>query len=104
MASIGGLVLLGGMAYALVRALNVLRARVGVAWRFGLANIARRARVSVVQMLALGLGIMVLLLLSLVRADLLAGWQNNLPPDAPINSSSISSPMKSRRCRCFQQA
>ena len=102
MASIGGLVLLGGMAYALVRALNVLRQRVGVAWRYGLANIAPRQG-SVVQVVAFGLGI-VLLLLSLVRADLLRSWQNNLPPDAPINSSSISSPMKSRRCRCFQQA
>lgn len=77
------LVLLGAIGFGLVRVLSRLRARVGVAWRFGLANIARRARVSVVQMLALGLGIMVLLLLSLVRADLLAGWQRRLPPDAP---------------------
>ncbi|OGI43580.1 MAG: ABC transporter permease, partial [Candidatus Muproteobacteria bacterium RBG_16_64_11] len=81
--TLGGLVLLGGMAYALVRALNVLRQRVGVAWRYGLANIARRAQGSVVQVVAFGLGIMVLLLLSLVRADLLRGWQNSLPPDAP---------------------
>jgi putative ABC transport system permease protein len=81
--TLGGLLLMGGVAYALVRSLNVLRRRVGVAWRYGLANIARRAQGSVVQVVAFGLGIMVLLLLSLVRTDLLHSWQNSLPPDAP---------------------
>ncbi|HJX19246.1 MAG TPA: FtsX-like permease family protein [Acidiferrobacterales bacterium] len=70
-------------AFALVRALNLLRGQVGVAWRYGLANIARRAQGSVTQILAFGLGIMVLLLLSLVRSDLLAAWQAKLPVDAP---------------------
>ena len=77
------LVVLALVALALVRALSVLRARVGIAWRYGLANIARRARGSVAQILAFGLGIMVLLLLSIVRSDLLAAWQASLPPDAP---------------------
>ncbi|MDX1656797.1 MAG: ABC transporter permease, partial [Candidatus Competibacteraceae bacterium] len=36
-----------------------------------------------VQVVALGLGIMVLLVLTLVRSDLLASWQDTLPPDAP---------------------
>jgi len=79
----GTLLGLALVAYALVRALNLLRGQVGVAWRYGLANIARRARGSVAQILAFGLGIMVLLLLSLVRSDLLAAWQAKLPPDAP---------------------
>lgn len=70
-------------AFALVRGLNLLRGQVGVAWRYGLANIARRAQGSVTQILAFGLGIMVLLLLSLVRSDLLAAWQSKLPADAP---------------------
>lgn len=70
-------------AFALVRALNLLRGQVGVAWRYGLANIARRAQGSITQILAFGLGIMVLLLLSLVRTDLLAAWQSKLPVDAP---------------------
>jgi len=77
------LVALGLVALGLVRVLNRLRGRVGIAWRYGFANIARRARSSVTQILAFGLGIMVLLLLSIVRADLLQAWKQQLPADAP---------------------
>ena len=68
---------------ALVKALAPLRSVVGVAWRYGLANIARRGRDSVVQIVAFGLGLMVLLLLALVRDDLLEEWRASLPVDAP---------------------
>ena len=77
------LVVLAIAAYVLVRMLNRLRQRVGVAWRFGFANIARRPGSSVIQIVAFGLGIMVLLLLSTVRTDLLNNWQRSLPADAP---------------------
>lgn len=70
-------------AWGLVRGLTLLRGRVGVAWRFGLVNIARRGGASVVQVVALGLGIMVLLVLTLVRGDLLESWRATLPEDAP---------------------
>ncbi len=70
-------------AHLLVRGLGPLRKRVGTAWRFGFASVARHGRASVVQVVAFGLGIMVLLLLTLVRGDLLETWQNRLPPDAP---------------------
>jgi putative ABC transport system permease protein len=73
--AVGTLLVLMLAAFALVRALNLLRGQVGIAWRYGLANIARRAQGSVTQILAFGLGIMVLLLLSLVRSDMLAAWQ-----------------------------
>lgn len=76
------LLILGAAAHLLITGLQPLRRRAG-AWRFGLANIARRAEGSVAQILAFGLGIMVLLLLSVVRADLLADWKQGLPPDAP---------------------
>jgi putative ABC transport system permease protein len=72
---------LGG--WLLVKALAPLRRGVGVAWRYGLANIARRGRDSVVQIVAFGLGIMVLLLLALVRDDLLENWRASLPAGAP---------------------
>jgi putative ABC transport system permease protein len=71
------------VALALVRLLGPLRRRVGVSWRFGIANIARRTRASVVQVVAFGLGITMLLLLTLVRTDLLHEWRDTLPPDAP---------------------
>lgn len=74
---------LGLVAWLLVKSLGTLRARAGLAWRFGLANIARRPNASIAQILAFGLGLMVLLMLLLVRGDLLAAWQKRLPPDAP---------------------
>jgi len=62
----------GGVgAGLLVLALRGLRRRSGLAWRFGLLNLARRARGSVAQLLAFGLALTVLLLLTVVRADLL---------------------------------
>jgi putative ABC transport system permease protein len=75
--------LLALAGWALVRLLAPLRRGVGVAWRYGLANIARRGRDSIVQIVAFGLGFMVLLLLALVRDDLLRDWQASLPADAP---------------------
>ncbi|MET0658805.1 MAG: FtsX-like permease family protein, partial [Steroidobacteraceae bacterium] len=69
--------------WLLVRALSGVRTRVGVAWRYGIANIARRGRESVVQIVAFGLGLMVLLLLAVVRNDLLEDWRASLPQNAP---------------------
>jgi len=55
----------------------------GLNWRFGLANLRRHRAGSVVQVMALGLGLMALILLTLVRADLLDNWRGSLPADAP---------------------
>ena len=77
------LLVLALAAYLLIVVLNRLRGQVGVAWRFGLANISRRPASSVIQIVAFGVGIMVMLLLSTVRSDLLDDWQQSLPDDAP---------------------
>ncbi len=77
------LAVLYGAGMLLVRAAGRLRGAVGVAWRYGLANLARRGRESVVQVVAFGLGLMVLLLLAVVRDDLLETWRVSLPPDTP---------------------
>jgi putative ABC transport system permease protein len=79
------LLVLGFSAALLVRLLKPIRSQVGVAWRFGLANIARRANATIVQLIAFGLGIMVLLLLTSVRTDLIGAWRNTIPDDAPNN-------------------
>jgi putative ABC transport system permease protein len=71
--------------FALVRLTTRLRGGVGVAWRYGLANVSRRGSGSVVQIVAFGLGLMVLLLLAVVRGDLLADWRRSLPANVPNN-------------------
>jgi putative ABC transport system permease protein len=71
--------------FALVRITGRLRGGVGVAWRYGLANVSRRGAGSVVQIVAFGLGLMVLLLLAVVRGDLLNDWRRSLPADVPNN-------------------
>ena len=75
------LVLAAG-GWLLVQAASRLRGG-GAAWRYGLANVSRRGRDSIVQVGAFGIGLMVLLLLTLVRSGLLEQWRGTLPPDAP---------------------
>jgi len=87
------LVVLGGMLVVslllyfagrlLVMLLGRSRGGVGIAWRYGLANVARRGRDSAVQMVAFGLGLTVLLLLTFVRTDLLESWKQTLDEESP---------------------
>ena len=87
--ALAGVVLVGAaLALAgavLVRLTGRLRGGVGVAWRYGLANVSRRGGSSVVQIVAFGLGLMVLLVLAVVRGDLLADWRHSLANDVPNN-------------------
>ena len=88
-----GLYVLGGLAaVVLVAALLAWLLMQGIArfsgyfassWRYGLANIRRRAWGSVAQIVAFSLGILSLLLLTLVRGDLMESWRATLPLDAP---------------------
>jgi putative ABC transport system permease protein len=55
----------------------------GIGWRYGLASLERRAGASVVQIVALALGFMALLLLTVIRGDLLDAWRRAVPPQAP---------------------
>jgi putative ABC transport system permease protein len=80
---IGFVALLAGGGALLVRLAGSLRGSVGVAWRYGVANLSRRRADSVVQIVAFGVGIMVLLLLAVVREDLDEDWRNSLPMDIP---------------------
>ena len=70
------------LGWCLLRALGTLRAR-GISWRFGLASLRRRTLGTILQVVALGLGVMALLTLTMVRNDLLRTWHESLPPDAP---------------------
>ncbi|WP_347250496.1 FtsX-like permease family protein [Zoogloea sp.] len=73
-AAVGGLVLAG---------LGRVRGVAGSGWRYGIASLRRRPVASLVQVLALGMGLTALLLLTLVRGDLLTNWQQATPADAP---------------------
>jgi len=74
-----------GAAWLLIRLLGGLRHWIQgrPALRFALAGMVRRKRLTITQLCALSLGLMVLLLLTLTRSDLLDGWRNTLPPNAP---------------------
>ena len=84
---LGGIVIIAAALYlvgrGLVATMGRFRSGVGVAWRYGLANVARRGRDSAVQVVAFGLGLTVLLLLTIVRTDLLEGWRQTLDENAP---------------------
>ncbi|MBT8091437.1 MAG: FtsX-like permease family protein [Gammaproteobacteria bacterium] len=84
---IGGIVVIAVALYlvgrVLVAVIGRFRSGVGVAWRYGLANVSRRGRDSAIQVVAFGLGLTVLLLLTIVRTDLLEGWRKTLDENAP---------------------
>ena len=80
---IGFLAVLTGAGAVLVTLAGRLRGSVGVAWRYGVANLSRRRAESLVQIVAFGTGIMVLLLLGLVRNDLSNDWRISLPANLP---------------------
>jgi putative ABC transport system permease protein len=52
-------------------------------WRIGFASLRRRSGATLVQIVALSLGLTTLLLLTLAKNDLLAAWQSRMPVDAP---------------------
>ncbi|MEJ0099100.1 MAG: FtsX-like permease family protein [Pseudomonadota bacterium] len=79
-AAIGVLALAG---WLLVTVVGRLRAGTGIAWRYGAANLARRRSESIVQIVALGLGLSALLLLTIVRGDLVEDWRARLPANPP---------------------
>jgi len=72
------------MARLLLAALGRLRpAGRGYGWRHGLANLRRRLAATLVQAVALALGLTALLLLTVARGDLLDSWLARVPADAP---------------------
>ena len=70
-------------AKLMINLLKRLQPRLKIAARYGLANVARRSNQSMIQIMGIGIGITVMLLLTLVRTDLLESWQNRLHDDAP---------------------
>jgi len=83
----GGLLGLSAVARLLLFVMARLARRAsgwgGLGWRYALASMERRSALSVLQISALGIGLMCLLLLAITRNDLVAGWRASTPADAP---------------------
>lgn len=80
----GFFALAGGLAWLMLMLTRRLAHGVtGIGWRFGVAALARRPWLAVIQVVALSVGLMALLTLTVVRTDLLDSWRASLPADAP---------------------
>jgi putative ABC transport system permease protein len=75
--------LLALSAKLMINLLRRLQPKLKLAARYGLANVTRRSNQSIMQIMGIGIGVTVMLLLTLVRSDLLENWQNRLPDNAP---------------------
>ncbi len=81
-----GVVVFAGAAWFVLKGLAPLRpltGQLGISWRFAVAAVQRRPVATVVQLVALAVGIMALLLLTVTRTDLVDAWRKAAPPDAP---------------------
>ncbi|OGS95728.1 MAG: ABC transporter permease [Gallionellales bacterium RIFCSPLOWO2_02_FULL_57_47] len=80
---LAGLLLFGALARLLLHGLARYSSIFHPQLRHAFNNLARHGHDSALQVVALGLGGMALLLLTLVRGDLLQSWQGKLPPETP---------------------
>ncbi|PKO88391.1 MAG: ABC transporter permease [Betaproteobacteria bacterium HGW-Betaproteobacteria-12] len=88
-----GVLALGGFVGALaafwlvarlaLAAVARLRGAGGPGWRQGLASLARHAPAASLQIVALAIGLMAMLLLTVTRGELLDAWAKGMPADAP---------------------
>ncbi|HJV75210.1 MAG TPA: FtsX-like permease family protein [Noviherbaspirillum sp.] len=80
----GGLAVFALIAWLGLRSLRFMRAGVNhPGWRFAVTGLQRRTAATIVQVVALALGLMALLLLTVIRGDLVDAWRSSTPPDAP---------------------
>jgi len=78
---LAGVLAAGGLAVMVLT--RKLAAGAGPAWRIGLSGLDRRRGAGILQITALGLGLMALLLLLVVRGELLDQWRGGLPEGTP---------------------
>ena len=82
-ASLGAGLLLAAGAFLLIRLARRLAKGRTLGWRYGIANLARRNRGVLMQVAGLGLGLTAIFLLGVIQRDLMTGWRNTLPANAP---------------------
>lgn len=79
----GALAAFWAIARLFIALVSRWRGGAGFGWRQGLASLGRHASSAAIQVVALSIGLMVMLLLTVIRGDLLATWQGAMPADAP---------------------
>jgi putative ABC transport system permease protein len=81
---LAGLAVFALAGWLALKALRPLRSMINhPGWRFAVTALQRRPGASVVQIVALALGLMALLLLTVIHQDLADAWRRSTPPDAP---------------------
>ena len=72
------------MSWLALKSLRFLREiLLHASWRFALTGLQRRPGMTIIQIMALALGLMALLLLAMMRGDLIDAWRQATPADAP---------------------
>ncbi|MFN4343043.1 MAG: ABC transporter permease [Azonexus sp.] len=79
----GALLIFWAVARLSIAVIARSRGGAGFGWRQGIASLGRHAPAAAIQVVALAIGLMAMLLLTVIRGDLLATWQNSVPADAP---------------------
>jgi putative ABC transport system permease protein len=79
----GALAVAAIAGYGLIRLVTRFRGAASGPWRYGLANLRRRTGASLVQIVALGIGLMAMILLALVRGEIITEWQQSMPANMP---------------------
>lgn len=81
---LGAFALFAAAGWLSLRGLRLLRTSIAhPGWRFAVTALQRRTGATVVQIVALSLGLMALLLLTVIRGDLIGAWRDATPKDAP---------------------
>ncbi|MGZ3237825.1 MAG: ABC transporter permease [Burkholderiaceae bacterium] len=81
---LGGLAVFALVGWLSLKTLRSLRSVISnPTWRFAVTGLQRRPGATIVQIVALALGLMALLLLTVIRGDLIDAWHKATPPDAP---------------------
>lgn len=82
--AVAGVVLvLSAISWLLLHSSNSVGMKAGSAWKLAMSATRRRRKQNILQVLVFSLTIMSLLILTLLRTDLIADWQAQLPENTP---------------------
>lgn len=81
---IGGFAVFALLAWLALKGVKKLRRLINSqSWHFALTGLHSRGSSTMLQIIALSMGLMALLLLTVIRGDLVDAWIKTTPPDAP---------------------